>query len=271
MHRSYLRPETKAAFERDGFVVVSEFRDVILAQLKEVEREIDELGRAYTPTFNRKSSEGLSALGTNRSNFYVSLRYLQTLARFAASAELDSCSRDLGLIHPCLMNASNVRMDEAGDNPHQFHWHQDFTYLLGSPNSITYWIPFAAANETAGTVELVPASHRAGVFPYRITSASAEAKTSHMSPKDIELLAPPGSGQLARLERGDMLVFSQFLLHRTYPHAAGDVRWTVQVRHSDLSDNLFRKHGCPFGDTATVQRVPAYVAAINSAAGADHE
>ena len=56
-------------------------------------------------------------------------------------------------------------MPAPGDDEHLFHWHQDFTYLLGSPNAVTIWIPLTEANETRGSVEIVPHSHRQGVLP----------------------------------------------------------------------------------------------------------
>jgi hypothetical protein len=243
-------------FSDDGYLLVEQ-ASWILHHLEILQNEIntlaDQLGisRPFSDEIFNIPNEDL------KTKFYRGLRYLPSLAQLGSCEELISMSKALGLKNPIVMNASNIRMDEGGANPHSFHWHQDYTYLLGSLNSLTYWIPMQKVNKTLGGIEIVAGSHKKGLEPFEPENESVMLKTSNVSPKEIRLVSPPHDNiQAISLERGGLVAFSQFLLHRSLDHEGPHVRWTIQIRHSDASEPDFLRHGCPMGDTSTIYQNP---------------
>lgn len=240
------------SFETDGYVVVKE-HEWLQSHLSAMKQEIADLAATYGLD-DPFAGDGLNMPeGQARTVFYRSLRYLPSLSRLATSDRMMEIVKGLGLKTPLLMNASNIRMDEGGENPHRFEWHQDFTYLLGSTNSVTFWIPFQHISDELGGLEFVPGSHRTGLFDFHAANAQAAAKGANLGPKDIALDRPPEApGEIAEMVPGEMLAFSQFMLHRSHGHRGSHTRWTAQIRYSDASDADFAGFGAPLGDNTTI-------------------
>ena len=188
----------------------------------------------------------------DRQTFYKGLRYLPGLAKFGASNKLQDISKCLGLRFPVLMKSYNIRMDSPSDIKNLFHWHQDITYLLGSKNSLTYWIPLTTVNQLMGSIEVIPRSHLQGLYPFKyVGSESQDNKV--MSPKDIRLIEEPKiAGEIIEAEFGDLVVFSQYLLHRSMPNFGANNRWTIQIRHSDFHDYEYKNAMYPMGDNSNI-------------------
>lgn len=243
-----------ASFRNEGFSILrGGLRGNEL--LESIWQEIGRLGRSFNPEFRNDDAESISALaGPDRERFYRALRYLPSLAAFGGSAELLAICRALGIAFPALMRSFNIRMDMPDQDQYLFHWHQDITYLLGSRNSITFWLPLGPADRMHGTIEVVPNSHHA-IEPFVANSPEAKSKSAQLSPKDVRLVREPaGAGEMVEVERGDIVVFSQFLLHRSLPNRSQRPRWTIQLRYSDLEEEYFRESGYPFGDMTTIFR-----------------
>ena len=239
--------------------------DALKAAIDEIRNDVIDLAHSYgfEIAIGEEDEGSEVPLGADRSNFYRSLRYLPSLGRLAHSSILCDASVKLGLRRPIVMNASNIRMDKGGVNPNKFHWHQDYTYLLGSSNSVTYWIPLQNVSRELGGVELIPGSHASGISEFVEASETVKQKTSHISPSDIVLKTEPETAaEAVDLQYGDALVFSQFLLHRSVEHSGPHTRWTVQIRHSDALEPFYREHGGPMGDTTTILKQPELLQAL---------
>lgn len=151
------------------------------------------------------------------------------------------------------MHSYNLRMDMPNEPKYMFHWHQDISYLLGSKNSVTYWIPITPVNSTRGSIELIDGSHLNGLTPFHYTGSGPIPPNKSMSPSDIHLDEEPASATtLIEADPGDIVVFSQLLLHRSTPNASNKTRWVAQVRHADLSEQAFLDAGYPFGDYTNI-------------------
>ncbi|MFN0314721.1 MAG: phytanoyl-CoA dioxygenase family protein [Burkholderiales bacterium] len=225
------------------------------AELRAVVDEIEELGRTFRADFALSDSAALAMFTDKaRGNFYRALRYLPSLAALGGCEYFRGLCQSLGLRFPALMRSYNIRMDTPGADEHLFHWHQDVTYLLGSLNSVTLWLPLGPADTEHGSVAYIPSSHNA-LRPFEFTSAEAREKTAQHSPRDIRLCSEPQEEpRIVTAGAGDLVVFSQFLVHRSTPNRSARCRWTVQLRYSDLCEPQFRDAGFPFGDMTTVAR-----------------
>jgi hypothetical protein len=245
-------------FQRDGFVLL---RNVFFDEARStLEHDIRTVGNEFfgtTPVpFDLKNYQPKHTL--HRGEFYNLLRYVPSLCALSGCQEILNMSRALGLRVPFVMKASNIRMDLPDEDEFLFHWHQDITYLLGSLNSITYWFPLTPVNKSNSTIEVIPGSHRSGIVPFDYTGSEALQKNKIMSPKDIRLHEEPCEPSIfIEAEPGDVVIFSQHLLHRSTPNRSSLSRWTVQVRHADI-DAQFIAAGCPLGDRNNIYSYPDY-------------
>lgn len=250
-----LTPQQCEQFTHEGYLVVKGLLNGF-EPLQRLREEISGLGRTFSPSFALDDHAWMGDMPEgDRATFYRGLRYLPSLAALGASDRMLGAGSALGLRFPALMRSFNVRMDLPNRDQFLFHWHQDITYLLGSLNSVTAWCPLGPSDRQHGSIEVVPGSHRA-LAPFRFTSEEARNKTAQLSPSDIRLVAEPETATLIEdVDCGDVVLFSQFLLHRSTPNRSAACRWTAQLRYADLLEPEFRSAGFPFGDMTTIARV----------------
>ncbi|MEM7263683.1 MAG: phytanoyl-CoA dioxygenase family protein, partial [Planctomycetota bacterium] len=203
------------SLENDGYEILRGFYNVD-HDLDPILAEIDQVGSSFDPNFGHDLPHRLSA--EQQSKLYSALRYFPSLIQLASNRKNLELAGLYGLEAPAIMHCFNVRMDAPAKDAFNFHWHQDLTYLLGSLNSLTYWIPLTTVNRERGTIEIVPSSHRGGVLPVRYTGEGQPTARQVMSPKDLVLENEPGPETdtlFIEAEPGDLVVFKQLLLHRS--------------------------------------------------------
>ncbi len=247
-----------AAFERDGFAIVRGFwgaggeLDALQAQLDELGRLI--VGPAFSSTHYRDCCELLTP--DRQSLLYDRLRYLPALSRMSGSEAVRGLCIALGLGLPSLMGCCNMRLDKPGDSRHLFEWHQDTLYLLGSTNAVTLWIPLQDVDLAHGTIEVIPGSHAQGILPFRKVSDKKVAPGVPFLQRDLSLDIEVTQTPLAiEAERGDVVVFRQMLLHRSTPNHSDQIRWTAQLRVTDVAQADHRRQRCPSGDRSNIFHV----------------
>lgn len=247
-----------AAFERDGFAIVRGFwgaggeLDALQAQLDELGRLI--VGPAFSSTHYRDCCELLTP--DRQSLLYDRLRYLPALSRMSGSEAVRGLCIALGLGLPSLMGCCNMRLDKPGDSRHLFEWHQDTLYLLGSTNAVTLWIPLQDVDLAHGTIEVIPGSHTQGILPFRKVSDKKVAPGVPFLQRDLSLDIEVTQTPLAiEAERGDVVVFRQMLLHRSTPNHSDQIRWTAQLRVTDVAQADHRRQRCPSGDRSNIFHV----------------
>ena len=245
-------------FCRDGYLVLRGLlsEDAIYTSVKQ---EVERIGRLFDPAFafGRAASSIAAMEHEQRGAFYRSLRYLVSITQMACHPTLLALSRQLGLAEPAVMHSYNLRMVLPNEDDLLFHWHQDTTYLLGSANALTYWIPLVPVSRaTVGSIAVIPGSHCNGSRAYRTRFDSVGGPTAgqSLSPKDVHLRVIPDPAMALDIEAmpGDIVVFSQLLLHSSLPNRGAEARWTLQVRHADLAEPGFMAAGYPMGDRTNI-------------------
>ena len=247
-----------AAFERDGYAIVRGFwgaggeLDALQAQLDELGKLI--VGPAFSSTRYRDCCELLTP--QRQSLLYDRLKYLPALSRMSGSEAVRGLCIALGLGLPSLMGCCNMRLDKPGDARHLFEWHQDTLYLLGSTNAVTLWIPLQDVDLAHGTIEVIPGSHAQGILPFRKVSDKAVAPGVPFLQRDLSLAIEVTQTPLAiEAKRGDVVVFRQMLLHRSTPNHSTQIRWTAQLRVTDVAEAEHRRQRCPSGDRSNIFHV----------------
>ena len=246
----------KKEFKKNGYLVIKSVPG-LKKNLNEIKKELLLFAKVFdnkVRKINDKRFCKILKLGSSsRPKYYDTLRYLHSVTKLSSSESLKKISIGLGLRLPAVMRSYNLRMDMPNDKKHLFQWHQDITYLLGSLNSLTYWIPVTKVNKFFGSIEVIEGSHNKGVFDFKYTGKDRLIRKKNMSPKDINLKKNPEMNtKLINAIPGDLVIFSQFLLHRSTKNYSNKIRWVAQVRHSDISEKAFKDAGYPFGDKTNI-------------------
>jgi ectoine hydroxylase-related dioxygenase (phytanoyl-CoA dioxygenase family) len=248
----HVPPDAVSAFDDAGYLVLRDFWAA--AELDDLESQLTLLGqRIVGPDFSVHAAERYRLTPETQSLLYDRMRYLPALARLSGSSAVQGACRDLGLAHPSLMGCCNMRLDPPRDARHLFAWHQDSVYLLGSVNAVTVWTPLQKVDAARGTIQVMPGSHRAGLYPFKRISKKVIEPHVPMLQRDLALdLEVQGQPVTIEAKRGDVVIFKQMLLHRSMPNLGDQLRWTVQLRITDLSDPEHRRQRFPTGDRTNI-------------------
>ena len=114
--------------------------------------------------------------------------------------------------------------------------HQDWKSIQGSINSVVLWIPLLDIDVKLGALEVIPKSHKLGLL-YDETVDGFGMVTEEYR-KD-ELYVP------LEVSKGDIVLFSQFLIHRSGNNSTKSIRWSCHFRYNDLEEDTFIERGFP--------------------------
>lgn len=156
--------------------------------------------------------------------------------RIASQHEVMAVLKNLDLENPIIATRPEVRTDMPKDFNYMQPWHQDWNYGRTSLNSVTLWIPLVDVNESNGTVQIIPKTHKLGILNYE------ELSNPRRYEINIDAL-PKGEVINVELKKGECVLFSQMLVHRSGINSSDKPRLTFQGRFADLSDKTYIKNG----------------------------
>ncbi|HYF45714.1 MAG TPA: phytanoyl-CoA dioxygenase family protein [Acidimicrobiales bacterium] len=200
-----LEPALTADFARDGFLHLRGFFSG---------DEVDELQQAIDRTSGARA--GQSSLDDGEMTFYSLLFPMSTdLQAFVGQPRL------VELACALLDDDAWVRWDQAvvkRAGAPEFPWHQDNGYsLLRSPH-VQAWVALTDAGPEDGGLWVVPGSHHRDL-------------AHHDRGAHVEVDDQPTDGVAVRAGRGDLVLFSSRLLHRTTPNRSGRDRLTYVIEY----------------------------------------
>ncbi len=160
---------------------------------------------------------------------YDQMRFVPEVGALINHPEILSMVKTTGIGFPVWTLAPMLRVDMPNDDKFNFPVHQDFPYNYSSYNSVTFWMPLQNVDETSGALWVVPGSHKLGVLP-----------TENDLVKDY---SPSKHGEFVQVPTpfGKILVFSQHLIHKSGSNHAKTVRFSLQLRYSDLESEEYMK------------------------------
>jgi len=240
----------KKDFEEKGYIILRKF--LPLEVFDDIKKEINSIGKFIVGEEFNFYQESLIT-PKMQSQLYDRLHYLPGLSRLSGNLKLLDACRSLGIEIPILMGCCNMRYDRPNDHKHLFDWHQDSVYLLGSSNAVTIWIPFGPVSEYYGSIQVIEGSHLQGIRPFKKISNKTINSQIQFLQRDLAIdEVVTEKPTTVEAEAGDVVIFKQMLLHRSLPNCSNVVRWTAQVRVSDLASPGFLEAGCPTGDKANI-------------------
>ncbi len=124
--------------------------------------------------------------------------------------------------------------------------HQDFPYIQGSPDGVTFWMPFVDVPFDVGAPSYVPESHRQG--PQKIIEKEIDhlSGTNSIEAQDLEKWKSLNYEKI-ELKRNECLVFSTNLIHKSEPNLSNYCRITTQLRFDNLMNKTSWSKSFPEG------------------------
>jgi len=106
----------------------------------------------------------------------------------------------------------------------EFPWHQDNAYNRLKDTHYQFWIGLTEMNERNGGLWLQPGSHTQGLLPHvRLAN-------------HVRCTRPPENARLIPAEKGDVILFSSWMLHHTKRNESDAERWAYVVEYMSLDD-----------------------------------
>lgn len=112
--------------------------------------------------------------------------------------------------------------------------HQDWRSMQGSLNSAIAWIPLCDIDDDMGPLEIIPKSHKWG-----LQDTVEDKWFRHIDGlKDDQF-------ERVNIEKGDILLFSSFLIHRSGNNTSDKIRWSCHFRYNDATEPTFMERKLP--------------------------
>lgn len=108
-------------------------------------------------------------------------------------------------------------------------WHQDSGYFHSCADEhlvATCWVPLMNATVEAGCMEVLPRSHKGGVFRHFRADIKAPSLAIHPDHlPEVEPVAVPA-------DIGDAVLMMNLTPHRSIPNRSGLIRWAADLRYN---------------------------------------
>jgi len=242
----------KSKFAKDGYLLIRNFfnDEEIDPILLKVFRVFslgfdDDRKNDFSSPKNIKKVEGhLFDLFNDDTEKFINLgkqaQHIIDLWRLASSRKIEDLLLALNLDFPNFsvrpsMFFNSKKLDKKGH-----YWrlgdHQDWRSSQGSLDSVTIWYPYVNCDIKLGALEVIPGSHLDGLYEC--------AEVDYYSKIDEGLL-DEGKYIPVEMNKGDLLIFNSFLVHRSGTNSTNGIRWSSQLRFNNLDDPNFIKRKLP--------------------------
>ena len=145
-----LSDEQIESYHRDGFVFPIDVMSV--AQAEQLHDRLVEAEARYPREIS----------ATNRNNAHLTFQCVDDIVHHAGI--LDAVE---DLIGPNILAWGSVLFIKNPDAKSFVSWHQDLTYLtLDACDGVTAWLALTPANRHTGCMQMIPGSHRFGIYPH---------------------------------------------------------------------------------------------------------
>jgi ectoine hydroxylase-related dioxygenase (phytanoyl-CoA dioxygenase family) len=117
--------------------------------------------------------------------------------------------------------------------------HQDWRSMQGSLNSVVIWLPLVDIDKELGALEILPGSHLQGLRTDHIDNGFGMVVLSENEKSKL---------MSVEVQKGDVLLFSSFLIHQSGENITNSPRWSCHFRYNDLDESSFitRKYSHPY-------------------------
>ena len=178
---------------------------------------------------------------------YQVVRRFPSMKRLACHewfVEVSKLLMETELVSCC--NFVAARFDFPNELKYATAPHQDFPYIQGSTDGLTFWMPFVDVPFEVGAPSYVPGSHRKGPQIIIEKEIDHSSGTNSVEAKDLDNWKRLNYEKI-ELQRNECLVFSTNLIHKSEPNLSDFCRITTQLRFDNLMDKISWSKGFPEG------------------------
>jgi hypothetical protein len=242
----------RASYRRDGFVVVPGL--IAQAELDVVTDDICGIFSRRARVVGSAVPEGndhaafsrllLDFFARDRASYLAAARqtqYLASVHRLGVSDPILSLLADIGVEVPSQSTRPSILFMGDGlrieGGYHKTPTHQDWRSVQGSLDCVTLWLPMYDVGLDDYPLEVVPGSHRLGLLP------STDDPFGHRL-VDSEV-ADEHTFRPLTLGRGDLVVFSGFLVHRTGARGGDLIRVALSYRFNNAAERTYIERNYP--------------------------
>lgn len=164
-------------------------------------------------------------------------QYLLSINELTTHQPIVKILKNLGLNNPVINTRPLVSYSHKDLSKNDMYWkvpaHQDWPSMQGSIDGVTVWIPLVELDESMGYLEVIPKSHLQGALKQKDNTVLDE---SSFDAKDFVPIV---------MNRGDVLIFNTFLIHRSGHNTSNKVRLTTHLRYDNADEESFIQRNYP--------------------------
>lgn len=218
-----VRTDYKAAFERDGYVVVPDLFPLdVMAQAKaEVRRVLEAVSAGKAKTDSRSGRENGVYVGLSiQSDWFKA---------FNARPETVEILKELA--GPNLEFWSDKIVYKSANVDFGSPWHQDWQYWKGA-NKYSIWIALDDATPENGCLRFIPGSHKT-VVNHGGKDSEGIGFGNRLRQEDVDETKAVDCPAKA----GTAVFFHDLTLHASYRNTSGRDRWALIPSYRDVSQD----------------------------------
>lgn len=233
----------KNLLEKNGYIIISSEKiPVIKKKLRssiiKASNQIIKLNTKNKKKFHKFDdiTEYMYQLDKNKNLNLISKLYdiapdLYEIHEVTTNKFLINIIKKLGIKYPTVGTNVTLRLDRPNNKKHNTSLHQDIWYSMICSNSLTVWFNLSKINEIDGPLEVCKTFNKK---IYKFIDNKMGTFTANIK-KKFEF-------NQIYLEENQILIFSQYLLHKSGQNFSRKPRASIQIRYNDLyRNNKFNK------------------------------
>lgn len=230
----------KKNLEDNGYVLLKNFLDLsVLDEVKKeaenfflkqfqnhISKDIQNFEEKYMFELFEKSFETFQNCGKHIQHGSIKLHSL------GVNNKILTALKECGLEYPAIATRPVLFFNHQKLAKEQVYYktppHQDWNSIRGSKDCIIIWIPLIDVDVSMGALRVVPSSHKQGSLMSEVIGGfGAVSKYSKKDFIDVQM------------NKGDILLFSSFLVHESGDMNTNKIRWSCNFRYNNINDQDF--------------------------------
>ena len=234
-----LDTQLKTKLDNDGYVIIKKFfsEDYI----DNVRKKSEDVFKIQFDKYNYNGDfkDNMIKLFTEHEDVFINCgKIIQTglieLYRIPVDESIINLIKSIGLDFPNLCTRPVLFFNHPKLAKEEYYYktppHQDWPSMESSSDSVVLWVPLVDVNEDNGSLLIWEKTHKLGVLPHQSVGGFACVEV------DGECIQPT-------LEKGDIIIFSTFLVHSSGTINNDTIRWSCHFRFTNLNDGDYINRG----------------------------
>lgn len=247
-------------YKKDGYYIARNLLPIDAIQNAFFEMDIILLQQLNKSGFSELPSQSLEIVHEHMRKLHGKdqYSYIQSLKLWAKLYSVQSLvmhenilrlTKTLGITLPVFQTSQVLHVMandlKITDGYHGVGAHQDWPALQSGLDTVTVWFPFMDVDKYNFALELIPGSHKHGLYPGKIAAHIFEVDSNSYNEEDFVPM---------EVNIGDVLFMSNFTLHRSSLIGDHRLRVACSSRYENASEKTFIERVYPSAQKRVIQR-----------------